>query len=131
MITILCTTPASSIPFYFCLSFFVILTGYLYMMFDFLQGCTNIPSPCDNICYFGFHLSWAHTSNLFEVSITGSTSTGIWLLFSRSLLWFSYVQFFDLNSLEVKLEFMFWHWSCACNVVSVPIARSYSGCKFA
>ncbi|KAK4349189.1 hypothetical protein RND71_031944 [Anisodus tanguticus] len=31
------------------------------------QGCVDIPSHRDNICCFGFRLSWANTSNLFEV----------------------------------------------------------------
>uniref|UniRef100_A0A3Q7HSH2 Longin domain-containing protein n=1 Tax=Solanum lycopersicum TaxID=4081 RepID=A0A3Q7HSH2_SOLLC len=37
-------------------------------------GGSDIPPPSDNICYFGFRLSWTYTSNLFEVRITGSAS---------------------------------------------------------
>lgn len=61
----------------------------------FLQGGSDIPPPCDSLCYFCFRLSWAYTSNLFEVRITGSASRLPPKIFHWSPL---ILQFLDLRS---------------------------------
>ncbi|KAF3672420.1 Vesicle-associated membrane protein [Capsicum annuum] len=58
-------------------------------------GGSDIPPPCDSLCYFCFRLSWAYTSNLFEVRITGSASRLPPKIFHWSPL---ILQFLDLRS---------------------------------